>query len=74
MLSCGAGGGDIITGAGVLRSGMDGAEDIGGGGGGAVITGGEKVVLMFGAAIVLTVDVSSGAESGTWRGGGPVLT
>lgn len=72
MLSCGAGGGDIITGAEVLRRGMDGAEDRGGGG--AVITGGEKVVLVVGAAIVVIVDVSSGADTGAWCGGGPVLT
>lgn len=73
MLSCGAGGGDIITGAEVLRSGMDGAEDRGGGGC-AVITGGEKVALIFGAAIVVMVDVGSDADIGAWRGGGPVLT
>lgn len=72
MLSCGTGGGDIITGAEVLRGGMDGAMDSGGGG--AVITGGEKVVLMVGAAIVAMADVSSGADIGAWRGGGPVLT
>lgn len=64
VLSCGAGGGDIITGAELLRRGMDGAEDRGGGGGGAVITGGEKVVLVVGAAIVVIVDVSSGADTG----------
>lgn len=72
MLSSGAGGGDIITGAEVLRRGMDGAEDRGGGG--AVITGGEKVVLVVGAAIVATVAVSSGADTGAWRGGGTALT
>lgn len=73
MLSSGAGGGDIITGAEVLSRGMDGAEDRGGGGG-AVTTGGEKVVLVVGAAIVAIVDVSRGADTGAWRGGGPALT
>lgn len=64
------GGGDIIMGAEGLRTGADGPEDREG----AVMTGGGKVVLIVGAVIVGTVDVSCGADIGAGRGGAAVLT